>query len=196
MHQPLQERTGREDHRRRLEHLADLRSRRRAPRRPRRSAARRSPAAPADSRVRSSTRLLRARYARLVRLRARARTAGPLRVFEKSKLDSGLVDAARPISPPSASISRTRWPLPIPPIAGLHDICPIWSRLSVSISVRRTHPRRRERGLDPGMAGADNNDIVVHGEAAIMARESASRKARATTIRSRVSTIVVETNRM
>src|ERR1700720_3748521 len=42
---------------------------------------------------------------------------------------------ARPISPPIASISRTRWPLPIPPIAGLHDIWPIWSRLSVSIRV-------------------------------------------------------------
>jgi hypothetical protein len=27
------------------------------------------------------------------------------------------------------------------------------------------------------MAGADNDNVVVHGEAAIMARESASRKA-------------------
>ena len=34
---------------------------------------------------------------------------------------------ARPIMPSSASISRTRWPLPSPPIAGLHDISPIRS---------------------------------------------------------------------
>src|SRR5438445_7119978 len=32
---------------------------------------------------------------------------------------------ARPIKPPSASTSRTIWPLARPPIAGLHDIWPI-----------------------------------------------------------------------
>src|SRR5688500_12121908 len=37
----------------------------------------------------------------------------------------------RPMIPPSASISRTRCPLAIPPIAGLHDICPTRSRFSV-----------------------------------------------------------------
>src|SRR5712691_11825394 len=30
---------------------------------------------------------------------------------------------ARPMSPPSASISRTRWPFAVPPIAGLHGMC-------------------------------------------------------------------------
>ena len=44
--------------------------------------------------------------------------------------------AARAIAPPSASISRTRWPLPMPPIAGLQLICPTVSRLWVSSSVR------------------------------------------------------------
>ncbi len=34
---------------------------------------------------------------------------------------------ARAIIPSSASISRTRWPLPKPPIAGLQDISPILS---------------------------------------------------------------------
>ena len=34
---------------------------------------------------------------------------------------------ARPMIPSSASISRTRCPLPSPPIAGLHDISPIVS---------------------------------------------------------------------
>src|SRR5207244_852430 len=37
--------------------------------------------------------------------------------------------------PPRASISRTRWPLPIPPTAGLHDICPMRSRLRVRRAV-------------------------------------------------------------
>src|SRR5579863_430620 len=45
-----------------------------------------------------------------------------------------------PITPPRASISRTRWPLAIPPIAGLQDICAIKSRFIVIIAVRK--PRR------------------------------------------------------
>src|SRR5262245_14612395 len=40
------------------------------------------------------------------------------------------------ISPPSASISLTMWPLATPPIAGLHDICATMSRLPVSTSTR------------------------------------------------------------
>jgi hypothetical protein len=39
------------------------------------------------------------------------------------------------IAPPSASTSRTRWPLPIPPIDGLHDIWPSVSMLCVNRSV-------------------------------------------------------------
>ena len=42
-----------------------------------------------------------------------------------------------PITPPSASISRTRWPFAMPPIAGLHDICAIRSTFMVIIAVRR-----------------------------------------------------------
>lgn len=38
----------------------------------------------------------------------------------------------RPISPPSASISRTIWPLATPPIAGLQLICPTLSQFIVS----------------------------------------------------------------
>src|ERR1019366_6359265 len=41
----------------------------------------------------------------------------------------------------------------------------------------RTHPGRGERGLDTGVAGADDDDVVVHCESAIMARTRASRKA-------------------
>src|SRR3990172_10375281 len=43
---------------------------------------------------------------------------------------------ARPIVPPSASISRTICPLPTPPIAGLQLICPTVSQFVVSSAVR------------------------------------------------------------
>ena len=51
-----------------------------------------------------------------------------------------VASAFKPIAPPSASISRTIWPLANPPTAGLHDIWPIVSRFCVNISVR--HPIR------------------------------------------------------
>ena len=40
-----------------------------------------------------------------------------------------------PITPSKASISRTRWPFPSPPIAGLQDISPIVSILCVKSAV-------------------------------------------------------------
>ena len=43
--------------------------------------------------------------------------------------------AQRPISPPSASTSRTKWPLPMPPIDGLHDISPMLEAFCVTRSV-------------------------------------------------------------
>src|SRR5690606_24244248 len=43
---------------------------------------------------------------------------------------------AAAIAPPSASISLTKWPLPMPPIDGLQDIWPSVSMLCVSSSVR------------------------------------------------------------
>jgi len=49
---------------------------------------------------------------------------------------------ARAMAPPSASISRTRCPLPMAPIAGLQLICPRASMLCVTSSVRA--PRRAE----------------------------------------------------
>src|SRR3972149_8556314 len=47
---------------------------------------------------------------------------------------------ARPIRPPSASISVTRCPLAVPPIAGLRGICAPVSGDSVNTAVRQ--PRR------------------------------------------------------
>jgi hypothetical protein len=55
---------------------------------------------------------------------------------EHAELDSGL-SVASAMAPPRASTSRTRWLLPIPPIAGLQDICPSVSMLWVRSSVRQ-----------------------------------------------------------
>src|SRR5262245_10789141 len=52
------------------------------------------------------------------------RTAGPLRRL-RTRNWMPPRSAVRPIRPSKASISRTRWPLPRPPTAGLHDIAPM-----------------------------------------------------------------------
>ncbi len=63
------------------------------------------------------------------------RTAGPLlRLSTRNWMPARSI--ARPMMPSRASISRTRWPRPRPPIAGLHDIAPMVSSLWVSSSVR------------------------------------------------------------
>ena len=46
------------------------------------------------------------------------------------------LSAASAMAPPSASTSFTRWLLPIPPMAGLQDMTPIPSRVSVTSAVR------------------------------------------------------------
>src|SRR6476660_5848102 len=51
-----------------------------------------------------------------------------------------VASVARPINPPSASISRTRWPFAVPPIAGLHGMCATVSVDSVHSPTRA--PRR------------------------------------------------------
>ena len=54
---------------------------------------------------------------------------------------------ARAITPPNASISLTKCPLPIPPIAGLQDICPkvsiLWLNNKVCAHIRARHGRGR-----------------------------------------------------
>ena len=61
-------------------------------------------------------------------------TAGPLPRLSILYWMQAL-SAARPISPPSASTSRTRCPLPVPPMAGLQGILPTLSRLTVKQTV-------------------------------------------------------------
>ena len=77
---------------------------------------------------------MRRRYCSLSACARRECTAGPLPVL--SMRDWMKVSSmALPISPPSASTSRTRWPLPVPPMAGLQGISASASRLSVKSSV-------------------------------------------------------------
>ncbi len=47
-----------------------------------------------------------------------------------------------PMMPPRASISRTKCPLAMPPMAGLQDIWAMRSRFIVTMAVRR--PRRAQ----------------------------------------------------
>ena len=61
-------------------------------------------------------------------------TAGPFDLFSNRNWMPAL-SAMRPITPSSASISRTSCPLPTPPTAGLHDMVPIASALSVTSAV-------------------------------------------------------------
>ncbi len=70
-----------------------------------------------------------------------ARTAGPLLALRVRNWIPAR-SAATAIAPPRASISRTRWPLPMPPMAGLQLICPSVSTLCVTSSVRA--PMRAE----------------------------------------------------
>ncbi len=60
-----------------------------------------------------------------------ARTAGPLDAL-RVRHWMPAASAACAIAPPSASISLTRWPLPMPPMAGLQLIAPMVSILWVS----------------------------------------------------------------
>jgi len=64
-------------------------------------------------------------------------TAGPLPRFSIRYWMHAL-SAARAISPPSASSSRTRCPLPVPPMAGLQGMLPTASRLTVRHIVSMT----------------------------------------------------------
>ncbi len=120
-------------------------SRRRSPRK-----VRGSPAAAGSSRIKSTTSACRmcrlacdssscrilTRYWRLSHCARGDQTAGPREVFSKRNW-MPTASATSPMMPPSASTSRTRCPLAIPPIAGLHDICAIRSRFRLNNAVRR-----------------------------------------------------------
>ncbi len=66
---------------------------------------------------------------------------------------------ARAMAPPSASISWTRWPLPMPPTAGLQLIWPRVSMLWVSSSVCAPMRAGGKGRLGAGVTAADDDDI-------------------------------------
>src|SRR5664279_3747961 len=63
-------------------------------------------------------------------------TAGPRLVLRRRNC-MPTASAISPMTPPRASISRTRWPLAMPPTAGLQLICATRSRFMVTMAVRR-----------------------------------------------------------
>mmetsp|Transcript_10740 Transcript_10740/g.31602 ORF Transcript_10740/g.31602 Transcript_10740/m.31602 type:complete len:260 (-) Transcript_10740:13-792(-) len=63
------------------------------------------------------------------------RTAGPFERLSRRKWMPAS-SAHRAMSPSSASISRTRWPLPTPPMDGLHDSSPMVLACCVTRTVR------------------------------------------------------------
>ena len=83
--------------------------------------------------------------------------------------------ATRPMTPSSASISRTRWPLPRPPMAGLQDISPMVAKLVRDQRRARAHARGRRRRLAAGVAAADDDDIERSG---LMCRAIGRRQSR------------------
>src|SRR3954451_24121547 len=79
---------------------------------------------------RSSASHIQAPYTCLSACARGDQTAGPrLRLSSLNWMP--VASIARPMMPPSASISRTRWPFAVPPIAGLHGICATVSFVSV-----------------------------------------------------------------
>ena len=109
-----------------------------------------------DSRVRRAS----AAYRALSACARGACTAGPRLAFS---IRNWIIEASMSFAiwPPRASISRTRFPLAIPPMAGLHDMRPIGVEVLGHQDRRKAQPRQGERRLDAGVAGADHHGIDV-----------------------------------
>src|ERR1019366_5930499 len=113
----------------------------------------------------------------LVCLRATRANGGSLARVEEAKLDSRLVGRQSHLAAERVDLADQM---------ALADAADrgVAGHLADMIEVQRehqgarTHPGRGERGFDTGVAGADDDDVVVHCESAIMARMRASRKAR------------------
>ena len=100
----------------------------------------------------------------LVRLGARRVHGRPLGAVEHAELDGAWRRCTLPISPPRASISRTICPLATPPMAGLQLI---WAD-GVGVHGQQGGAQPQAGGgegrFDPGMAGADDDDVELVGQ--------------------------------
>src|SRR5579864_467546 len=84
----------------------------------------------------SSTSRIFRRYCCLSHCARGDHTAGPREVLSRRNW-MPTASVTSPMTPPSASTSRTKWPLAMPPTAGLQDICAMRSTLSVKSAVFR-----------------------------------------------------------
>ena len=84
----------------------------------------------------SRRRRMATRYCALSHWARGLQTAGPREVLRRRNW-MPTESATSPMMPPRASISRTRWPLAMPPMAGLQDIWAMRSRFRVKSAVRR-----------------------------------------------------------
>ena len=109
---------------------------------------------------RSRVRFGKRRVGLLVRLRARRLHRGP-RLALSIRNWIMVASMSSPIWPPRASISRTRLPLAIPPMAGLQDMRPIASRLCVTRSVENPRRARARAASMPACPAADHDGVVV-----------------------------------
>ena len=98
------------------------------------------------------------RYAALSAWARGDQTAGPRLRFRTLNW-MPVASIARPISPPSASISRTRWPFAVPPMAGLQGMCATVSLDIVQMPTREPKAGRRPGGLAARVPGADDDEV-------------------------------------
>ena len=66
-----------------------------------------------------------------------------------------------PMTPPSASISRTRWPFAMPPIAGIAGHLRDQVEIHGDHRGAQAHARARSGGFATGMSGAHDNHVVL-----------------------------------
>ena len=96
-----------------------------------------------------------------VGLRARSAHRRALAAVETRGIGCRRASATRPIRPSKASISRTRWPLPRPPMAGLQRHGADGGEAMRHQRRARAHAGGRRRGLTAGMAAADHDDVEL-----------------------------------
>ena len=119
---------------------------------------------------RSSASATHAEYRRLSACARGDHTAGPrLRLSSLNWMP--VASIARPIRPPSASISRTRWPFAVPPTAGLQGMCADGVARQRAQPDVAAQPRGGVRGLDAGVSGPDDDDVERHDAFSITDRD-------------------------
>jgi hypothetical protein len=113
---------------------------------------------------------------RLISLRATSPNRRSLASIKKAELNPGLVNRKTHLTAKRIDLTN-QMPFPDSADRRVTRHLPDMVEIKREHQGARTHPRRRKRSLDPGMARANNNNIVNHGQAAIMNRPPPARKA-------------------